>query len=31
MLIHLLQAEEFMNNVSEKTGTTMVIVDKVIQ
>jgi len=29
MLIHPLQAEEFVNIVSEKTGTNMVIVDKV--
>ena len=31
MLIHPLQAEEFMNIVSEKTGTNMVNVDKVLQ
>jgi len=31
VLIHPLQAEEFMNIVSEKTGTNMVNVDKVLQ
>jgi len=31
MLIHPLQAEEFMKIVSEKTGTNLVFVDKVIQ
>ena len=31
MLIHPLQAEEFMNIVSEKTGTNMINVDKVLQ
>jgi len=31
MLIHPLQAEEFKNIVSEKTGTNMVNVDKVLQ
>jgi len=31
MLILPLQAEEFMNIVSEKTGTNMVNVDKVLQ
>jgi len=31
MLIHPLQAEEFMNSVSEKTGTNMVNVAKVLQ
>jgi len=31
MLIHPLQAEEFMNIVSEKTGANMVNVDKVLQ